>query len=1084
MQWQLLESPISRLTGVKIPITCDITEDSTVCHQLVIQQYPFFSNFAIAARAGGVDVQKILRILVEGGCPTQSLNHVGESPLLLAVQNGHLPVVEFLVGKGVLVSDEIIHAACGRDSNSPRAPIVKLLLQHGVDHDTSDRHGDTPLHTLMRTSCSRDCDCLQTALLLVAAGYNPVSLGDDGEPVVQIAAQNGHISIVQFLLDRSVEATPDLFRTVAHCDHPETFAVVQSLWQRGTDPDILEPSWASGDTLLHCLAGSPRPQSHQARNYLDIVRHLCQVGKFDPSLPNWHGETVLHLAAREGNLDLVRYLLDLGCALPADILHSAIKKVDPWSPNSGQVAELLIDRGAPVDSRNHRGDTLLHSLIKNVRWANHTRSTDLFHRIVALDICDINALDAFGKAPLHYAAERGLSSYVQLLLGKGARIPTDIMHSAIRPFWPGPTSCVQIQMFLQDGTPLDLVCSKNGNTLLHTFLIYNGRLSNPAHVNPAITRYVIETQGCNIHSLNLQGESPIFLAFKHHDVMVAEYLLARGARVPAGIVHTVLRKHRHRPVNVYERLISLILCHGETIHSPSSEGGNALHSLLRGHRWDTDERELGIAQFLVLQGCDVNAQDFDGRTPLHHAARNDNLAAVRFLIYKGAQVPEDILHDALANNKKSFHTIVHLLLEHGASITARTKGGDTVLHTVLRRSARRSPTAYLHMARLLIDKGCELNVLNSFGESPLHLAAQLGYISIVRLLLDKGAKLYGGVIYSAVKSLHSASFEPILKMLIHGGLADQTIFFEREDHGFLHILCQNAVRVEALHTKYMHKIHVLLGCGLHVEKHVNTEDSKGFTPLGMVLNRELPCPSLVSYLIDIGAKFSDVNYLHLDNLYWARELSWYPDAVKAYHAMLERQPINLTDILDVQTALACRFSLPPRVVNRILEVAGYWACGSVTYQKVEFTYRQSKLFLSLPWLSSDVSKVKLRRMVISYKVQDGEIYCKVSRVISDSTPGSPFILWSGISVTIQRQGVKPTFLRIYGNNLPSEVTNLIGTVVWDRYDPITEDDGFSLNDLVHGDTLCFERDMDIDPEKAEIELEFLRIHMYYTVDSY
>jgi hypothetical protein len=36
------------------------------------------------------------------------------------------------------------------DRTLPRAPIVKSLLQHGVDHNTSDLHRDTPIHTLLR----------------------------------------------------------------------------------------------------------------------------------------------------------------------------------------------------------------------------------------------------------------------------------------------------------------------------------------------------------------------------------------------------------------------------------------------------------------------------------------------------------------------------------------------------------------------------------------------------------------------------------------------------------------------------------------------------------------------------------------------------------------------------------------------------------------------------------------------------------------------------------------------------------------------------------------------------------------------
>ncbi|KAF8842836.1 ankyrin [Paxillus ammoniavirescens] len=997
---------------------------------------------------------EVARILVEHGC--HSKNHAGESPLFLAVQNYHLPVVDLLVGKGARVSDEIVRAACATtdSKHSPFVAPINTLLQYRVDYNTFDLHGDTPIHTLLRKSCPLDCDCLNTVLLLVAAGYDPKSLGDDGKSIVQIAAENAHMSTVQYLLDLGVEFTHDLIHTVARCHkHSESLTVIQSLLQRGGRPDMLTPS---GDTLLHSLARSPCPRSHQTGNYLETVDRLCQLGNFDLDFPNICGETALHLAAREDNLALLRHLLDLGCALPADILHFAVEKIQP----NLEVIKFLIDRGASAESRNHRGDTLLHSLMRSTMWSVEDAHADVVHYVVALDVCDINGLDAFGKAPLHYAAENGLSPYVQLLLDKGARIPTDIMHSVIHHPYSNSNSISIIQMYFQEGAPLDLACSKNGNTLLHTFIIRTGA-SDPAHINPAITRYVMESQGCNIHSLNLWGESPIFLAFKHHNEMAAKYLLARGAQIPEGIVHTVLR-HPSDGVN-HERLVTLILHHGGTIHSLNNEGGNALHSLLRGLSWGDDERDLGMIKFLILHGCDIDARDFDGRTPFHYAARNNNLAVVHFLIDKGAQFPEDILHDALANhNEQSFHAIFRLLSERGASISARTAGGNTTLHAVLRESVCRSPTAYLCMTRLLIDKGCELNVLNSFGESPLHLAVQLGYISIVRLLLDKGAKLYQGVIHSAINTTKSA-FRPILKMLIDGELGDQTIFLERESHGLLHALCQ-----QTFETECMHRAQVLQEFGLCVEKHVNTEDNKGYTPLGIVLNRERPSPLLVSYLIDIGAKFSYVNYLHLDNLRWACELSWYPDAVKAYYAMLGRQSINLGGVREVQSVLACRFNLPPRVVNRILEAAGYWVCSSVTYRNVEFTYRQPKVWLSLPWLSSSASDVKPRRMVITYKMRDGR-------------PSRPFLYQTKVSVSNGHQDAIPGLLPIRSRNSRLEVTNLIETAVWDRHDDPRKINGFSLDDLAHDDTLSFEGDMDIDPDDAEIELEFLRIDMYYAV---
>ncbi|KAF9242325.1 ankyrin repeat protein, partial [Melanogaster broomeanus] len=134
----------------------------------------------------------------------------------------------------------------------------------------------------------------------------------------------------------------------------------------------------------------------------------------------------------------------------------------------------------------------------------------------------------------------------------------------------------------------------------------------------------------------------------------------------------------------------------------------------------------------------IHSRDFDGKTPLHHAARNGDIRIIHFLIHRGAQPLEDVLHDALMGGMHNTESVVRLLLENGASISSRMKDGSTVLHTFLRKSLRWNcaPAHYLAVALLLIDKGCEVNALDSVGETPLHVAAQLGYIPIVRLLLD------------------------------------------------------------------------------------------------------------------------------------------------------------------------------------------------------------------------------------------------------------------------------------------------------------------------------------------------------------
>ncbi|KIJ16337.1 hypothetical protein PAXINDRAFT_75447, partial [Paxillus involutus ATCC 200175] len=211
----------------------------------------------------------------------ESKNYAGESPLLLAAQNYHLPVVDLLVRKGARVSDEIIHAACTTteflDHTPPRALIVKSLLQHGVDHNTSDLHRDTPIHTLLRKLCNQ-CDCLNTVPLLVAAGYNPKSLGDDGKSTVQIAAEEGHISTARYLLDLG----------------------------RGAS---ISARTAGGDTVLHVVLRRSVWRSPTACLYMTrlLIDKGCEL-----NVLNSFGESPLHLAVQLGYISIVRLLLDKG----------------------------------------------------------------------------------------------------------------------------------------------------------------------------------------------------------------------------------------------------------------------------------------------------------------------------------------------------------------------------------------------------------------------------------------------------------------------------------------------------------------------------------------------------------------------------------------------------------------------------------------------------------------------------------------------------------------------------------------------------------------------------------------------------
>ena len=117
---------------------------------------------------------------------------------------------------------------------------------------------------------------------------------------------------------------------------------------------------------------------------------------------------------------------------------------------------------------------------------------------------------------------------------------------------------------------------------------------------------------------------------------------------------------------------------------------------------------------LLAQGAPVDAKDDVQRTtPLHLAS----------------------LHGA--------RQMAALLLESGASSSARAEDGSTPLHLACLRG-------HGEVARLLPSRGADVGAAGAQGAPPLHYAAHNGHSAVAALLLDYGAD--GGV-----ASLHGAT---------------------------------------------------------------------------------------------------------------------------------------------------------------------------------------------------------------------------------------------------------------------------------------------------------------------------------------
>merc|ERR1711965_913853 len=78
--------------------------------------------------------------------------------------------------------------------------------------------------------------------------------------------------------------------------------------------------------------------------------------------------------------------------------------------------------------------------------------------------------------------------------------------------------------------------------------------------------------------------------------------------------------------------------------------------------------------------------------------------------------------------------VARLLLEKGAEVNWANKNGQTPLHIVCLQG-------HVDAARLLLDNGAEVDRAINNGATPLHIVCLQGHVDAARLLLEKGAEV-------------------------------------------------------------------------------------------------------------------------------------------------------------------------------------------------------------------------------------------------------------------------------------------------------------------------------------------------------
>ncbi|MQL96094.1 hypothetical protein Taro_028770 [Colocasia esculenta] len=138
---------------------------------------------------------------------------------------------------------------------------------------------------------------------------------------------------------------------------------------------------------------------------------------------------------------------------------------------------------------------------------------------------------------------------------------------------------------------------------------------------------------------------------------------------------------------------------------------------------------------LIRTGVDPNKTDYDGRSPLHHAASRGYEDITLFLIREGVEInkPDKFGNTPLFEAIKNGHDrVASLLVKEGASLSLDDAGSQLCL------AVAKGDSDFL---KRVLSHGIDPNSKDYDHRTPLHIAAAEGLYSMAKILVEAGASV-------------------------------------------------------------------------------------------------------------------------------------------------------------------------------------------------------------------------------------------------------------------------------------------------------------------------------------------------------
>ncbi|XP_067625980.1 ankyrin-3-like [Eurosta solidaginis] len=512
----------------------------------------------IAAKKGYIHIAEDL--LKHGACTHSFTLKEGYTPLHFASELGNEEAVKLFLNKGADINASTngnltpLHIA----TKTKREIVVKLLLQHGAKVDNQDKDGKTTLHLAVEKG--------YLTIVEDILRYRPDINDQSNRSSLKIAVHGygeKYKKILEALLEYGLIVNPEDANNpkLLHAAVEKGYLkIIEDLLKYGADVNALYNS-REGFTPLHSAAKYKQEEVAKL-----LISYEADINAQDKT-----GKTPIFYAIENADLKITKLLLTNRANIKdsPDLLNTAVKKEcieivdallqhnadinasdeygrtalyftalsesdgffgcltneDPDINIKGEIAKLLLSKGANVDAQTKNGVTTLHTATQK----GYVKVVEALLKYNANVNCGVKR----DITPLHLSAKRGNEEISTMLLNKGANVNAKLkdgitaLHIATQE---GHKEVVKVLLewgakvdskIKSDITPLHLGAAKGYQEIIETILKF----------------------GANIDSRDEYGRTALHIASEEGHVEVVVTLLENGSDI------NITSKNNHTPLD-------------------------------------------------------------------------------------------------------------------------------------------------------------------------------------------------------------------------------------------------------------------------------------------------------------------------------------------------------------------------------------------------------------------------------------------------------------------------------------------------------------------------------------------------------